>query len=37
LPTRELATQVTEVLKPLARVMGLRVTTIYGGVGYARR
>jgi superfamily II DNA/RNA helicase len=34
-PTRELATQVTEVLKPLARVMGLRVTTIYGGVGYA--
>src|SRR6202046_148869 len=33
-PTRELATQVTEVLKPLARVMGLRVTTIYGGVSY---
>src|SRR6201999_1073002 len=31
-PTRELATQVTEVLRPLARVMGLRVTTIYGGV-----
>ena len=34
-PTRELATQVTAVLKPLARVMGLGVTTIYGGVGYA--
>jgi superfamily II DNA/RNA helicase len=33
-PTRELAAQVTEVLKPLARVMGLRVTTIYGGVSY---
>src|SRR3984885_5411615 len=33
-PTRELATQVTEVLKPLARVMGLRVATIYGGVSY---
>jgi superfamily II DNA/RNA helicase len=33
-PTRELATQVTEVLQPLARVMGLRVTTIYGGVAY---
>jgi superfamily II DNA/RNA helicase len=33
-PTRELATQVTAVLKPLARAMGLGVTTIYGGVGY---
>jgi superfamily II DNA/RNA helicase len=33
-PTRELATQVTEVLKPLTRAMGLWVTTIYGGVGY---
>ena len=33
-PTRELATQVTEVLKPLARAMGLRVATIYGGVSY---
>src|ERR1700761_2330648 len=31
-PTRELATQVTTVLKPLARVMDLWVTTIYGGV-----
>src|SRR5580700_6580493 len=34
-PTRELATQVTTVLKPLARAMGLWVTTIYGGVGYS--
>src|SRR6201996_3451341 len=33
-PTRELATQVTTVLKPLARAMGLWVTTIYGGVAY---
>jgi superfamily II DNA/RNA helicase len=33
-PTRELATQVHEVLRPLARVMGLGVTTIYGGVSY---
>jgi superfamily II DNA/RNA helicase len=33
-PTRELATQVTEVLKPLGRAMDLRVTTIYGGVSY---
>ena len=33
-PTRELATQVYEVLRPLARVMGLWVTTIYGGVSY---
>ncbi len=33
-PTRELATQVQLVLTPLARAMGLRVTTIYGGVSY---
>jgi superfamily II DNA/RNA helicase len=33
-PTRELATQVTAVLKPLARAMDLWVTTIYGGVSY---
>jgi superfamily II DNA/RNA helicase len=33
-PTRELATQVHEVLRPLARAMGLSVTTIYGGVSY---
>jgi superfamily II DNA/RNA helicase len=34
-PTRELATQVTTVLRPLARAMGLRVATIYGGVSYS--
>jgi superfamily II DNA/RNA helicase len=33
-PTRELASQVTDVLKPLARAMGLWVTTIFGGVSY---
>ena len=30
-PTRELASQVEAVLAPLARTMGLRVVTIYGG------
>jgi superfamily II DNA/RNA helicase len=33
-PTRELVTQVHEVLRPLARAMRLSVTTIYGGVSY---
>ena len=33
-PTRELATQVQEVLEPLAEAMGLRVATIFGGVSY---
>ncbi len=33
-PTRELATQVTLVLRPLANAMDLWVSTIYGGVGY---
>ena len=33
-PTRELATQVQTVLTPLARAMGLRVATVYGGVSY---
>jgi superfamily II DNA/RNA helicase len=32
-PTRELANQVAAVFHPLANAMGLRVTTIYGGVG----
>jgi superfamily II DNA/RNA helicase len=31
-PTRELATQVHAVLRPLAKAMGLWVATIYGGV-----
>ncbi|MGD9620380.1 MAG: DEAD/DEAH box helicase [Mycolicibacterium sp.] len=36
-PTRELATQITAVLQPLATASGLRVTTIYGGVSQARQ
>jgi superfamily II DNA/RNA helicase len=31
-PTRELATQITNVIAPLAEAMNLRVTTIFGGV-----
>ncbi len=31
LPTRELASQVQKVLLPLARAMGLSVTTVFGG------
>ena len=31
LPTRELASQVEEVLQPLAQAMGLSVTTVFGG------
>ena len=31
-PTRELATQITATLQPLAAAYGLRVTTIFGGV-----
>lgn len=31
-PTRELATQISKVLEPLAKAMNLRVTTIFGGV-----
>jgi len=32
-PTRELASQVTEEFEPLARSKGLRVAAVYGGVG----
>ena len=32
-PTRELATQVAEEFGPIAKVKGLRVATVYGGVG----
>ncbi len=31
-PTRELATQITATLQPLAEASGLKVTTIFGGV-----
>ena len=33
-PTRELANQVSEVIAPLAKVMGRSVQTVYGGVGF---
>ncbi|WP_137147956.1 DEAD/DEAH box helicase [Mycolicibacterium sp. CR10] len=36
-PTRELATQITAVLEPLAAACGLRVTTIFGGVSQSRQ
>ena len=36
-PTRELATQITAALQPLATANGLRVTTIFGGVPQARQ
>ncbi|MET1042863.1 MAG: DEAD/DEAH box helicase, partial [Microbacteriaceae bacterium] len=31
-PTRELATQITAVIEPLAEAYGMKVTTIFGGV-----
>ena len=36
-PTRELATQIDAVLKPLAAAYGLSTTTIYGGVSQQRQ
>ncbi|CAB4965528.1 unannotated protein [freshwater metagenome] len=33
LPTRELATQVHQVISPLAQAVGLTTTTVFGGVG----
>ena len=36
-PTRELAQQVADALEPLARVLGLRVTTVYGGASLTRQ
>ena len=36
-PTRELATQITAVMRPLAEAMNLRVTTIFGGVSQTRQ
>jgi superfamily II DNA/RNA helicase len=35
-PTRELAMQISDVLKPLLAARDRRVTTVYGGVGYER-
>src|SRR3984957_4804514 len=36
-PTRELATQITAVIEPLAAAYGLKVTTIFGGVPQNRQ
>jgi len=36
-PTRELAEQVAGVLKPIARQLGLLITTVYGGVSIGRQ
>ncbi len=36
-PTRELASQITATLEPLAAVSGLRVTTIFGGISQSRQ
>jgi superfamily II DNA/RNA helicase len=36
-PTRELVTQITAVLEPLAVAQGLTVTTIFGGVSQSRQ
>jgi len=36
-PTRELATQITAVLEPLAAAYGLKVATIFGGVPQGRQ
>ena len=36
-PTRELATQITATLAPLAAACGLRVTTVFGGVPQGRQ
>jgi superfamily II DNA/RNA helicase len=36
-PTRELATQITATLTPLAGAYGLKVTTIFGGVSQGRQ
>ena len=36
-PTRELANQVSESIAPLAAAMGMRVTTVFGGVSQGRQ
>jgi superfamily II DNA/RNA helicase len=36
-PTRELATQITATIAPLAEAYGLKVTTIFGGVSQQRQ
>jgi superfamily II DNA/RNA helicase len=36
-PTRELASQIVEELRPLARARNLSVTSVYGGVGFEKQ
>lgn len=36
-PTRELATQIADVVRPLAAAYGMRVTTVFGGVPHSRQ
>jgi superfamily II DNA/RNA helicase len=36
-PTRELATQIVDELRPLAHARALRVSAVYGGVGYEKQ
>ena len=36
-PTRELATQITTAMEPLASAYGLKITTIFGGVSQQRQ
>ncbi|MGW0037027.1 DEAD/DEAH box helicase [Gordonia sp. NPDC003376] len=36
-PTRELATQIADAVTPLAEAVGLRVTTVFGGVKQSRQ
>jgi superfamily II DNA/RNA helicase len=36
-PTRELATQITTAMEPLAAAYGLKITTIFGGVSQQRQ
>src|SRR5271154_2344673 len=36
-PTRELAQQVADALEPLGRSVGVRITTVYGGVSISRQ
>ncbi len=36
-PTRELATQVTRALQPVATSVGLKLTTVYGGTPYEKQ
>jgi superfamily II DNA/RNA helicase len=36
-PTRELAAQIEEALTPLATAIGVRLTSVYGGVAYGKQ